>query len=171
MDLEGFENLLAQEPKYRLVQAKKALFQDLIENWNQAVALPLSLRERLDKECPLEITAKTFVAQDTVKALLTLEDGLKIETVLMRHGSTGSPQATRNTVCVSSQVGCPLGCSFCATGRMGFKRNLEVMEIIEQVLFFSRYLKKSGKRVTNVTFMGMGEPFLIYDIVLIAVRI
>ena len=170
MDLEGFENLLAQEPKYRLVQAKKALFQDLIENWNQAVALPLSLRERLDKECPLEITAKTFVAQDTVKALLTLEDGLKIETVLMRHGSTGSPQATRNTVCVSSQVGCPLGCSFCATGRMGFKRNLGSPEIVAQVLFFARYLKKLKEKVTNIVFMGMGEPFLNYQNVIGAIR-
>jgi 23S rRNA (adenine2503-C2)-methyltransferase len=77
----------------------------------------------------------------------------------------------RNTICVSSQVGCPLGCLFCATGRMGFKRNLETDEIIEQILFFARYLKKENESVSNVVFMGMGEPFLNYDNVMAAVRI
>ncbi|MDO8424495.1 MAG: 23S rRNA (adenine(2503)-C(2))-methyltransferase RlmN, partial [bacterium] len=77
----------------------------------------------------------------------------------------------RNTVCVSSQVGCPLKCLFCATGKIGFKRNLESWEIVQQVLFFSRILKKESKRVSNIVFMGMGEPFLNYDNVLSAVRI
>jgi 23S rRNA (adenine2503-C2)-methyltransferase len=77
----------------------------------------------------------------------------------------------RNTVCVSSQVGCALGCLFCATGKMGFKRNLEVFEIVEQVLFFARYLKKTKDKVTNVVFMGMGEPFLNYGNVLGAIKI
>jgi len=85
----------------------------------------------------------------------------------------------RNTVCVSCQVGCPLGCLFCATGKMGFTRNLSAEEIVEQVVFFSRYLKKttlsevegSAMHVTNVTFMGMGEPFLNYENVWEAVKI
>jgi len=77
----------------------------------------------------------------------------------------------RNTVCVSSQVGCPLGCLFCATGKMGFKRNLENFEMVEQVLFFARYLKNLKARVTNVVFMGMGEPFLNYENVLSAIKI
>jgi len=77
----------------------------------------------------------------------------------------------RNTVCVSSQVGCPIGCIFCATGAMGFSRNLAIDEIIEQVLLFARLLKKEGKRVDNVVFMGMGEPFLNYDNVIAAARI
>jgi 23S rRNA (adenine2503-C2)-methyltransferase len=77
----------------------------------------------------------------------------------------------RNTVCVSSQVGCPLGCLFCATGKMGFKRNLTSDEIIEQVIFFDRYLKPEGQKVTNITYMGMGEPFLNYDNVLQSIRI
>ena len=103
--------------------------------------------------------------EDSVKAKITLKDGLEIETVLMRH------RDGRNTVCVSSQVGCPLGCLFCATGKMGFKRNLTAEEILEQVIFFARFLKLEDGRVTNVTFMGMGEPFLNYDNVLNAIKI
>jgi len=167
MDLIQFQKLFKKEPRYRLGQAKKALFQNLIQNWQTAKTLPLSLREKLNKECPIEISAKTFVSKDknTIKALLTLKDGLKIETVLMRH------KDKRNTICVSSQVGCPLNCSFCATGKMGFKRSLEVWEIVEQVLFFARYLKKIKSRVTNIVFMGMGEPFLNYQNVIGAIKI
>jgi len=167
MDLIQFQKLFNKEPRYRLEQAKKALFQNLIQNWQTAKTLPLSLREKLNKECPIEISAKTFVSKDknTIKALLTLKDGLKIETVLMRH------KDKRNTICVSSQVGCPLNCSFCATGKMGFKRSLEVWEIVEQVLFFARYLKKIKSRVTNIVFMGMGEPFLNYQNVIGAIKI
>ncbi len=167
MDLTQFEGLLEKEPKYRLGQAKKALFQDLIQNWREATALPLSFRERLNERCPLGMPAEIFISEDknTAKALLTLEDNLKIETVLMRH------KDGRNTVCVSSQVGCPLGCSFCATGKMGFKRNLGVWEIVGQVLFFARYLKKAKERVSNAVFMGMGEPFLNYQNVMEAIKI
>jgi len=162
MDLAQFEEILKEEPAYRLKQAKKAIFQNLIEDWSQATNLPLSLRERLNEKCPLLIEGELTISKDqkTAKVLIFLKDGLKIEAVLMRHGGG------RNTVCVSSQVGCSLNCKFCATGQMGFKRNLTVFEIIEQVLFFARYLKKFGERVTNVVFMGMGEPFLNYENVL-----
>jgi len=167
MDLIQFQRLFDKEPKYRLKQAKKALFYDLIKNWQEALVLPLSLREELNKECLIEISAKTFISKDrnTIKALLTLKDDLKIETVLMCH------RDKRNTVCVSSQIGCPLNCSFCATGKMGFKRNLNVWEIVEQVLFFASYLKRIRERVTNIVFMGMGEPFLNYQNVIEAIRI
>jgi len=167
MDLIQFQRLFSKEPRYRLGQAKKALFQDLIQNWQEAMALPLNLRDELNKKCPIGISAKTFVSKDknTIKALLILKDGLKIETVLIRH------KDKRNTICVSSQVGCSLGCSFCATGEIGFERNLEVWEIIEQVLFFARYLKNIKERVANVVFMGMGEPFLNYQNVIGAIRI
>ncbi|PIR02633.1 MAG: 23S rRNA (adenine(2503)-C(2))-methyltransferase RlmN [Candidatus Nealsonbacteria bacterium CG_4_9_14_0_2_um_filter_37_38] len=167
MDLIQFQKLFKKEPGYRLGQAKKALFQDLIQNWQTAKALPLILKEELNKKCPIEVSAKTFVSKDrnTIKALMTLKDGLKIETVLMRHKNK------RNTICVSSQVGCSLNCSFCATGKMGFKRNLEAWEIVEQVLFFARYLKKIKERVTNIVFMGMGEPFLNYQNVIGAIKI
>jgi len=167
MDLIQFQRLVNKEPRYRLEQAKRALFYDLIKNWQEAIVLPLSLRKELNKECPIEIPAKTFVSKDknTIKTLITLKDDLKIEAVLMRH------KDKRNTICVSSQVGCPLNCSFCATGKMGFKRNLEASEIVEQVLFFARYLKQIGERITNIVFMGMGEPFLNYQNIIGAIKI
>jgi 23S rRNA (adenine2503-C2)-methyltransferase len=160
------EKALEGEPNYRLRQAKKAIFIDLIDDWSKAMTLPLSLRRKLNEKLSLQFENEILISKDqrTVKILITLEDGLKIESVLMRHRD-------RNTVCVSSQVGCPLGCVFCATGRMGFKRNLEVFEIIEQVLLFARYLKKSGEKITNLVFMGMGEPFLNYENVLAAIKI
>jgi len=165
MNLENLEKVLVNEPEYRLKQAKEAIFKKCILNWNEATFFALELREKLNKECPLEIKADVLVSkeEDSVKAKITLKDGLEIETVLMRHVDK------RNTVCVSCQVGCPLGCLFCATGKMGFKRNLTAEEILEQVIFFERYLK--NERVTNITFMGMGEPFLNYDNVLKAIRI
>lgn len=167
MDFKKFQQSFESEPKYRLNQAMKSLFQDLINNWQEAIGLPLALREKLDKEFPIEISAESFTSKDknTVKTLITLEDGLEVETVLMRH------KDNRNTVCVSSQVGCPMNCSFCATGKMGFKRNLEVWEILEQILFFARYLKDLNEKITNVVFMGMGEPFLNYQNVMTAIRI
>ena len=167
MDLTNLDKILKDEPKYRILQAKKAVFFDLIEDWSEATIFPLFLRQKLNEVCPLSITAKIFPSDDknTIKAVVSLNDGLKIESVLMKH------EDDRNTVCVSSQVGCPLGCKFCATGKMGFKRNLEVFEIVEQVLFFTRYLKKENKRISNIVFMGMGEPFLNYDNLISAIKI
>lgn len=166
MDLTNLEKILSDEPKYRLKQAKQAVFKDLVESWTEVGAFSKELREKLNRECPLNIDAEIFPGEtkEVIKARLILKDGLKIETVLMRHLDK------RNTVCVSSEVGCPMGCTFCATGKMGFKRNLEPFEIVEQALFFARFLKKENERVTNVVFMGMGEPFYNYDNVLSAIR-
>jgi 23S rRNA (adenine2503-C2)-methyltransferase len=156
MNLSKLEEILKNESPFRLKQSKKAVFFDLIEDWDEATTLSKNIREILQKEVSLEIKGKMFVSKDgrTVKAAIELEDGLAIETVLMKHTDK------RNTVCVSSQVGCPLGCLFCVTGTMGFKRNLNPSEIVDQVLFFARYLKKAKEKITNVVFMGMGEPFL-----------
>jgi len=159
MNLALIEQKLENQPKYRIKQVRKLIFQDLIEDWGKASVLPIELREELKKKCPLEIKHKMFDEGDTLKALIELEDGLKIESVLMKHTDN------RSTVCVSSQVGCPLACSFCATGTMGLKRNLTIEEIVMQVLLFERVCK-----VTNVVFMGMGEPFLNYDNVMSAIR-
>src|SRR3989344_3153552 len=101
----------------------------------------------------------------SIKAVFTMKDGAKIEAVLMKHADG------RRTVCVSSQVGCAVCCEFCATGQQGFKRNLSVQEIIDQISFFADLLKKDGERASNVVFMGMGEPFLNYDNVMAAIRI
>ncbi|MBW6440752.1 23S rRNA (adenine(2503)-C(2))-methyltransferase RlmN [Patescibacteria group bacterium] len=166
MNLEKFNEILGREPPYRLKQIKRSLFIELIDNWQQATTLSKELREKLTQNLPLSIKAESFVSNDkkTIKALITLEDGQKVETVLLKH------KDKRNTVCLSSQVGCALACEFCATGKFGFKRNLTSSEIVTQLLFFARLLNKEGERVSNVVFMGMGEPFLNYDNVLEAVR-
>jgi len=167
MNLSKIEKILENEPIFRLKQAKKAVFFDLIDDWSQATTLSKDLREILQKEVSLEIKGEIFSSKDerTVKARLILDDELAIETVLMKHTDK------RNTICVSSQVGCPLGCLFCVTGKMGFKRNLNVSEIVAQVLFFARYLKKQNEKITNVVFMGMGEPFLNWENVSQAIEI
>jgi 23S rRNA (adenine2503-C2)-methyltransferase len=171
MDISNLEKILENEPKYRLKQAYEAVFKNFISDWSEATFFTKDLRDKLNKECPLKINADVLVSkkEDSIKAKITLKDGMQIEAVLMRH------KDGRNTVCVSSQVGCPLGCLFCATGKMGFKRNLTVEEIMEQIIFFNRYFKKENPstllRVTNVTYMGMGEPFLNYDNVLKSIRI
>lgn len=164
MNLENLEKALNKEPQFRLKQAKKAIFSDLIKNWDEVSNLPKPLREELKKSCPLDIQAEIKADKDSSKALMTLEDGNKIETVLMKGDS-------RNAVCVSCQVGCPLKCEFCATGRLGLTRSLTASEIVEQVLLWARALAKTHEKVDNVTFMGMGEPFLNYDEVMKAVRI
>lgn len=160
------EETLKQEPVFRKTQVEKAIFQDLITDWEKATNLPKALKEKLNKELPLEIKADVLVSQksNSIKIALLLKDGLRAEAVLMRHTS-------RNTVCVSSQVGCAMGCIFCLTGKGGLKRSLNVWEIIQQVLFFERILKKENEKVTNIVFMGMGEPLLNYDNVIEAVNI
>lgn len=165
MNFQKIEEILENEPKYRNIQAKSAIFKELISDWSQVLTFSKTLRGSLNKEAPLTINHQLFPSKDqkTVKALIEFEDGCKIEAVLMRHKD-------RNTVCVSSQVGCSLNCAFCATGKMGFTRNLSHDEIVQQILLFARYLKQFNQQVTNIVFMGMGEPFLNYDNVLSAIR-
>jgi 23S rRNA (adenine2503-C2)-methyltransferase len=166
MDLRKLDNILSGEKPFRKKQVLRAIYKERIEDWDSATNLSLALRESL-RVCDLAIRAELSVSddKDTYKALITLHDGKKIETVLMLH------DGNRSTVCVSSQVGCPMGCVFCATGGMGFYRNLETYEILEQILFFSRMLNGKEREITNVVFMGMGEPFLNYDNVFNAIRI
>lgn len=178
MNLEKIENLLGNEPSYRLKQTEKALYKDLIGSWNDATILPVGLREKLEKEIPItfDFNTATSLKGNSIKAIMRLKDGLNVESVLMKHAGG------RNTVCVSSQVGCPLNCIFCRTGKVGYIRNLNHYEIAEQVLFFSYYLKKASKSrkkegflrdhktIKNIVFMGMGEPFLNYDNVTRAIR-
>jgi 23S rRNA (adenine2503-C2)-methyltransferase len=167
MDLGKLKEILKNEKPYRLKQAEKAVYRDLADDWSTVSSLPALLRDKLTQSCPISIDYKSIVSQakDTLKALVKLNDGLAVETVLLQHAQG------RNTVCVSSQVGCPLDCLFCKTGKIGYKRNLTAYEIAEQVLFFSYYLKKKNAHVTNVVFMGMGEPFLNYGNVMDAIRI
>jgi 23S rRNA (adenine2503-C2)-methyltransferase len=184
MNIKKIQEILRDEPKFRIKQVYEAIFAKFIEDWDEATNLPIALREKLKAEAPLEIKAEILESADknTIKAALSFEDG-RVETVLMRHGdkklADQSPGGGRNTVCVSSQIGCLLGCEFCLTGQGGFERNLDHYEIVEQVLFFARYLRRSPQgetdggaeeRVSNVVFMGMGEPLLNYDEVMKAIR-
>lgn len=159
---------MGQKP-YRVAQAKDAVYRQLISDWSQATALPEDVRVKLAAEVPMssleEIKRSSSERGDTTKCAFRLADGNVIEAVLMQH------HGERNTVCVSSQAGCPMKCTFCATGTMGLKRNLTVEEIVDQVLHFARLLEPIGERVSNMVFMGMGEPMHNYDAVMAAARI
>ncbi len=161
--------ILEKEPAFRIKQIKKSVYYDLIENWNKATTLPKDMRQKLSDAYPIpeikEEKILTSTDNQTEKVLFSLSDDLKIESVLMRH------KDKRQTVCVSSQVGCAMQCRFCATGQQGFKRNLSATEITGQILYFARKLKKENKKISNIVFMGMGEPFLNYDNVLEAIKI
>lgn len=165
MKLGQLNKILQEEPSFRHKQVREAVFKKLVHDWKEATNLPDELKEKLARVLPLEIKGEVLESEKTgtVKAVVSLGDGNKVETVLMRHGG-------RNTVCVSTQVGCSLGCDFCLTGQGGFIRNLEAEEMVSQVLFFARRLKPEGEQVTNVVFMGMGEAFLNYDELIKAVR-
>lgn len=152
-------------PPYRRAQIYRSIFTNAYDSWEKATDLPADLRAKLTKTAPLKIKAKFFESADgrTVKALTRLDDGNQTETVLMRKGD-------RNTVCVSTQVGCPMGCIFCASGKNGLTRNLSFEEIVGQILLFSRRLKAEDREVTNIVFMGIGEPLLNYDNLIAAIR-
>ena len=164
MELLAIKKILADQPAYRHKQVQQAIYHDLISDWEEATTLPKDLRARLAQEISLFIDAKIVSDGATRKAAITLADGNIIESVLIKNADG------RNTVCVSSQVGCALGCLFCATGASGFKRNLTAEEIISQALLFARELKKADERIDNVVFMGMGEPFLNWDNVAEAIK-
>lgn len=156
--------IISKEPKYRQDQLCKAWFNPAIASYEQISTFPKELREKL-KNYPwigAEPAAMEKSKLDgTIKALLKLQDGLLIETVLLGREKN---EKLRHTICVSSQVGCAMGCVFCATGRLGFKRNLETAEIVDQCRFWQKYLaEKNAGIVDNIVVMGQGEPLLNYD--------
>lgn len=167
---EELENWVIENrmPKFRAKQIWQGFYKNYYQLASQFSTLPKKLIGELEKNSPsfpVQLS-KMLSSKDgyTQKALFELADGKKIETVLMEYEK-------RNTICVSTQAGCALDCSFCATGAMGFFRNLTVGEITGQVLYFANFLSKKEKRVTNIVFMGMGESFLNYDITMKAIRI
>jgi 23S rRNA (adenine2503-C2)-methyltransferase len=159
--------LLGDAPRYRTEQVWAALYRNHHEP-AEMTALPKALRDQLVAE-PVFATAlheERSVGADrgeTVKWLFSLRDGAQIETVLMHHPK-------HSTVCVSSQAGCAMACSFCATGQGGYVRHLGVGEIVEQVVLAARAAASAGRRLDNVVMMGMGEPMANYPNVLEAVR-
>jgi 23S rRNA (adenine2503-C2)-methyltransferase len=183
ISLPELTSLLSQwsEPAYRARQIWHGLYQNFWNIPREFSILPASLRQKLSETLKFNALIPTTTLRstdgETIKTLFQLQDGMAIETVLMKyepsatHGQDrhdGSRQV-RRTLCISTQVGCAMGCIFCATGQMGFKRHLSSGEIIAQVMYYARLLHTQGDGVTNVVVMGMGEPFHNYDTTLAAI--
>ena len=145
--------------KYRAKQIFAWLYRPGISSFKQMTDLGKSLRDRLADLAYIEelsLTARDVSKDGTIKYGFTLQDGLVIESVLI-------PDDPRNTLCVSSQAGCAMACDFCLTGSMGFKRNLSPAEIVNQVKYVQDELLAKKKKITNLVFMGMGEPLANFD--------
>ena len=163
MDVELLQRTLAErgEPRYRAEQVWEWAARGAA-GYEEMTNLPASLRGELNEAVPystLTLEREARSKDGTVKALFATDDGRAIEAVLMRY------RDGRRSICVSSQSGCPLTCSFCATGQMKFGRNLTAAEIVDQALHFRR-----EERIDHCVFMGMGEPMMNLDAVLVACR-
>jgi 23S rRNA (adenine2503-C2)-methyltransferase len=184
LSMPELASLLAElgEPAYRARQIWQGLYHNFWNSFEEFTNLPAALRQKLDESLEFKILIPTTTRQssdrETVKTLFKLHDGNAVETVLMKYDTPaglrqtrrdGSGQGGRRTLCISTQVGCAMGCVFCATGQMGFKRHLSSGEIVAQVMYFARLLHDQGDVVTNVVVMGMGEPFHNYDNVMTAI--
>jgi 23S rRNA (adenine2503-C2)-methyltransferase len=156
------------EKSFRALQILQWIYSKGAATWDEMTDLSKSLRSALSENFSLHTLnlsrTQDSLDGDTTKYLWALEDGMLVESVLIR-----APD--RRTVCVSSQVGCPARCAFCASGKQGLLRNLTTGEIVEQVIQIDRFLKLKEERVSNVVFMGMGEPFENYDNVLKAIHL
>jgi len=164
------------QPRYRARQLLKWVYEDSVNSFDDMTDLPVNLRDVLSRQLSLPapdvIDQRLSADKSTTKVLFKLRDRGTVEAVLMRYADSGGSQG-RATVCLSTQVGCPIGCPFCATGQQGFERNLGTGEMVAQVLYFKRLLSEEkqtgtrrGTRLKNVVFMGMGEPLANYDAVL-----
>jgi 23S rRNA (adenine2503-C2)-methyltransferase len=167
-DLPELEQVIKDwgEPTYRARQIWQGLYQRLWNRPEQFTTLPRALQERLNEHFSFtylqEETVLSSTDGETLKTLFRLPDRQPVEAVLMGY-------ARRRTLCISSQAGCAMGCVFCATGQMGFRRHLTSGEIVEQVVYYARMLAGRSERVTNIVLMGMGEPFHNYEATLQAI--
>lgn len=171
LPLEKLEQLMLEEgqKKYRATQLYIWLYEKKATTFDEMSDISLKFREVLKEKYCLEIPkihTKQVSADGTIKLLLELNDGAKVETVLMRYNYGCA-------ICVSSQVGCSMGCSFCSSGLLGRQRNLSSEELVGQVLVMNNLLREEnkGQRVTHVVVMGTGEPFDNYDNVMDFVRV
>jgi 23S rRNA (adenine2503-C2)-methyltransferase len=168
LDFNQLTSLMSEwgEPVYRAHQIWQGLYRQFWDSPEQFTNIPTFLRVRLAENVDFKAIALTTALNSsdgqTVKSLFKLPDGKSIEAVLMRYEK-------RNTLCISSQAGCAMGCVFCATGQMGFNRNLSSGEIVAQVMYYAHLLHNEANLVTNVVLMGMGEPFHNYDNTLAAI--
>ncbi len=149
------------EPKFRAQQIIDGVIMQCAKNYSEIKNIPASLSEKFNQKRPLfSLIPHSNQASsngDTIKLAQRTADGSLIETVIMKF------KDGRNSVCVSCQIGCQMGCKFCATGKMGFKRNLTAEEIQDQVILAHQALAKSDQKLTNIVYMGMGEPFMNYQ--------
>ncbi len=172
LDRQGLRDFFTQigEKAYRAEQVMKWIYHSLEDDFDNMTDVGKVLRAKLKETCCVGVprTLLDNVATDgTRKWLLGMDSGNAIETVYI-------PEPTRGTLCVSSQIGCALNCSFCSTGAQGFNRNLSPAEIIGQVWIAAKYLGEANgqsRRITNVVMMGMGEPLANFDSVLVAMRL
>ncbi len=165
VDRETLTSLLADQPSYRVEQIWHGLYSDAVFP-SDLTTLPKTLRSHLGKHLPPALHLVTESSSDggkTIKWLWGIDGGKRIETVLMHYDD-------RSTVCVSTQAGCAMACVFCATGQAGFDRQLSAGEIVEQVMRAIVAARTEERRVSNVVFMGMGEPLANYDAVWLALR-
>jgi len=169
LPLDEFKDVVIAmgEPAFRAKQIQEGVFHHLYNDWQQFTNLPLLLRNHLKKTFEIgnfEILEKRLSDNGkSEKILFKLFDGNVIESVLLFSND-------RTTLCISTQSGCPVGCVFCATGEMGFFRNLSSGEIIGQIIYYLRYFKDNDTRIDNIVLMGMGEPFLNYNNVIKAIQ-
>jgi len=164
------------QPRFRADQILYPLYYKFPKDMSELRQLPAAMRDKLIADgytIGSAIESHRVVSDDgdTTKLLLNLTDGTPVETVLIQYPSSKINGHPRSTICVSTQVGCAMGCVFCATGQMGFERNIKAEEIVAQVIHFAQLLEKHGQHVTNLVFMGMGEPLANYDETIRAVRL
>lgn len=172
------EDLVAKmnQPRYRADQILHALYHESPKDLNDLRQLPAEMRQELAAMgytlgSATETHRVVSEDGDTTKILLQLKDGTLIEAVLIQYQSDKPNGHPRSTICVSTQVGCAMKCVFCATGQMGFERNIRAEEIVAQIIHFATMLKQRNQHVTNIVFMGMGEPLANYDETIRAVRL
>ncbi len=168
LEVADLQQVLEGQPAYRARQIYEAVYRQRVSDLVQVTALPASLRKEIASKLPLglpQVSAEYKSVDGTRRYLLRLEDGKTVETVLM-------PEEGRHTICISSQVGCPVNCQFCLTALMGLERNLTAGEIVGQVLFVMQtHQLSTGSDRLNIVMMGMGEPLLNLPNVIKATRL
>ena len=164
-ELEQFM-LANDQSKFRAKQVYNWIYLKSVRTYDDMTDLPLSARELLKEKtqlCSVSIKDKQVSKDGTMKFLFELKDGSFAEAVLMRFDNRANL-----TACISTQVGCPMGCTFCATAKLGFVRNLEIDEIIQQIFLIQA---DTGLKVTNIVYMGQGEPLLNFDNLIGSIKI
>jgi len=172
MNIEKIKKFLLENsyPAYRVNQIEKAVYENFCIDFSKIKELPVELREKLSSNFKiLSFKVEKILEsnkKDSYKALLKLKDDYKIETALLKSRDNDW------TICISSQVGCPVKCKFCLSGKFGLKRNLNYEEISDQVLFWGAFLEeKNTGKIKSIVYMGMGEPFLNYDNLIESIKI